>query len=97
MSVLSLVTSDRIFASGPTTRGRDIIQLPPKTSRSEKRLQLTSTQLEDEAVLDVREEARPSFDLAKRRVMVKFQQVQPVGNFYAVPVAAQSIAVRRNN
>ena len=40
---------------------------------------------------------RPSFDRNKRRVMVKFQQVQPAGNVYAVPVAAQSVAVRRNN
>lgn len=38
----------------------------------------------------------PGYDPGKRRVFLVFDQVQPVGNIFSVPVASQSIAVRKN-
>lgn len=38
----------------------------------------------------------PGYDPAQRRVMLQINQVSPVGSTHSVPVAAQSIALRRN-
>ena len=38
----------------------------------------------------------PGFDPGLRRILFKINQVQPVGFVFSVPVAAHSVAVRRN-
>ena len=43
----------------------------------------------------MRPAADPGFDPDKRRVFVRFNQLQPSGLVQSVPVAARSIAVRR--